>query len=105
MNITINIPDRDWYTLAEKADMTGVKISDVIVTAMRSVIDTNPRRIILSERVTELVKADVPDPVIAQRLGITVQHAAELRRAAGLKPVKFRRQDWERELLEGSHAA
>lgn len=105
MNITINIPDRDWYALAEKADTSGVKISDVIVTAMRSVIGDNPRRLILSDRVIELVKAGIPDPVIAQRLSITVQHTAQIRRGAKLKPVKFRREDWERELLEGSNAA
>lgn len=105
MKVTIDIPDRDWYLIAGRAETAGVKVADLLYTAARNLVANNPERTLTRDRVAELVNQGIPDPVIAHRMSLSVAHVAELRRAAHLKPVKFRRAHWEHELLERNNVA
>lgn len=86
--------------MAGKAEKSGVKVADLIVTAIRSVVADNPRRIVLRDQVENLVKQGIPDPVISHRLRISITQVGSMRRALNLKPIKFRREMWEHELME-----
>lgn len=105
MKVTINIPDRDWYLMASRADKNGIKVSDLIEHAVQSITNVDPRRVLTRDQVTQLVEQGIPDPVIAHRLHLTIAHVAQIRRAAGMKPVRFRREHWEHELLAKDEAA
>lgn len=105
MKVTINIPDRDWYEMAGRAEKNGMKVSDLIEHAVQSITNTDPRRLLTRDHVTRMVEEGVPDPVIAHRLHLTIAHVAQIRRAAGMKPVRFRRENWDHELITKADAA
>lgn len=98
MKITLTIPDREWYALSGKAEKSGVKIADLVAAAVVGLVHDNPSRVVLRDQVQHLVERGIPDPVIAHRLRIAVDHARKVRRELGLKPVRFRREQWEQEL-------
>lgn len=98
MKIAVNIPDQEWYLIAGKAERAGVKISDIIGAAVRSLVADNPQRVVLRDQVQTLVEKGIPDIVISHRTHVGLDHVRKVRRELGLQPVKFRREDWEQEL-------
>ncbi|WP_315106312.1 hypothetical protein [uncultured Microbacterium sp.] len=98
MKLALNIPDREWFELAGRADRANTRLDDLIVSAVRGLLEDSPRRTAMGDRVHDLVLQNVPDPVIAHRLQVPVEHVRVLRRSHGLRPVKFRREEWEQEL-------
>ena len=97
MKVTVNIPDREWFDLATEAERRGVKVGDMLAARLRGTPSSTYRPIVLRDRVTLLVEKGIPDPVIAERLGESLEVVRSVRRKAGLKPNRFRRERWEHE--------
>lgn len=98
MKIAMTIPDREWYALAGKAEKAGVKIADLVQAAIVSLVHDNPSRMVLRDQIQHLVEQGIPDPVISYRLRIAIEHVRKVRRDLGLKPIRFKREQWEKEL-------
>lgn len=98
MNVTVTIPDREWYALAGRAEKSGVRVADLIGAAVRGLTADNPQRVVLRDQVQNLVENGIPDIVISHRLNVGLDHVRKVRRSLGLRPVKFRRETWEHEL-------
>lgn len=95
MRITLDLPDKQWAALVDVADRQQVKVNDLIA---RSVLSLIPREIPARERIPDLVRAGLPDAVIAERLRVLKSFVAEVRRAHSLPPNRFDRGAWEHEL-------
>lgn len=99
MKVTVNVDDRDFWQLANRAEKEGVKVADVIAALFRTANGVTAfHPVVLRDKVAELVDAGIPDPVIAHRLGEQLGQVRAARRSLGLPAVKFRREDWEHEL-------
>ena len=98
MKLALNIPDREWFELTGRAEKTNTRLQDLIITAVRGLLEDTPRKTTMGDRVRDLVADGIPDPVIAHRLNVPVEYVRSLRRRAGLEAVKFRREQWEQEL-------
>jgi hypothetical protein len=87
MNVKpVLIPEIIWGKLATVADDRGVSVEDILVAAVRQIIDPAT----VEERIVDLVRAGWPDRVIAGKTGELVARVATVRRAANLPPNKFR---------------
>ena len=91
VKITVEIPDREFWSLAERAEGRGVKVADLVRAAARDLarVASQPKDV-----VRDLVKAGLPDGEISIRTGMTVQTVANHRRGLGLPPN--RRAAWVR---------
>ena len=101
MKVTVNIDDRDFWALANKAEQQGVKVADLLAAMFRTgtaVPARGMRPVVLRDKVAELIDAGIPDPVIAHRLGEPLEMVRSVRRQLGLRPVRFDRRRWEHEL-------
>lgn len=101
MKVTVNIDDKDFWALANKAEQQGVKVADLLGAMFRGgqhVHARGVRPVVLQDKVAELVDRGVPDPVIAHRLGEPLEMVRSVRRRLGVGPVKFDRRRWEDEL-------
>jgi hypothetical protein len=81
VKITIDVPDREWWTLADLAERRGVKVSQMVKLTL-----TTNHTITQLDVIRSLVDAGLPDADIADRLGLTVMYVAGKRRWMGLKP-------------------
>lgn len=98
MKVSVTIPDREWYALAGKAERAGVKIADLVTAAVVGLVNENPSRTVMRDQIQHLVEQGIPDPVIAHRLRVAIEHVRKVRRDLGLKPIRFKREQWEHEL-------
>lgn len=90
MKVTIDIPDRNWAQLVERAESHGLRIADLIRVAINDAI---PNRMPFPEQVLHLVKAGFPDARIAERFGVTNNAIKTIRLKAGLPANRFVRTD------------
>lgn len=98
MKVTLDIDDKDFWLLANRAERQGVKVADLLVGMIRAGRGLGKARpVVFRDRVAELVNAGIPDPVIAHRLGEPIGAVGVARRSIGLKPVRFVRSEWEHE--------
>lgn len=98
MKVTLDIDDKDFWLLANRAERQGVKVADLLVGMIRAGRGLGKARpVVFRDRVAELVAAGIPDPVIAHRLGEPIGAVGVARRSIGLKPVRFVRSEWEHE--------
>lgn len=99
MKVTVEIPDKIGWVLAGQAERHGMKvgqmIAHMIITAHKPAPDGSA--LSLRERVRREWEKGVPDPVIAHRLGFTLETIRRHRRTLG-NPNRFRRERWEHEL-------
>lgn len=99
MKVTVNIDDREFWKLANRAEREGVKVADLISAIFRTAQDVKALRpIVFRDKVAELVDRGIPDPVIAHRLGEPLQAVRVARRSLKLPAVKFKRERWQHEL-------
>ena len=90
MKVTVDIPDREWAVLLDRAEANGLKVPELLHMAIRSVFPhTRP----MGEDVLILVRAGFPDRQVAERLGVTNAVVQRLRRKAGLPANRFARSD------------
>lgn len=87
MRVVVEIPDRQWALLVDRADAHGLRVSDIVLAGIESVM---PHRRPLGADVVSLVKAGMPDGLIAERLGVVQGTVAKIRRRAGLPANHFR---------------
>lgn len=80
--MNVNVPTPVWARMVNVAEARGVKVEDILVAAIVEV--TKPRN--RKERVLELVRAGLPDAVIAERTGELKNYVGAARRAAHLPP-------------------
>lgn len=103
MKVTVNVDDRDFWQLANRAEREGVKVADLIAAVFRSAGGVHAYHpVVLRDKVAELVDAGIPDPVIAHRLGEPLEQVRSARRGLRLKAVRFRREQWDHELSRPS---
>lgn len=88
MKIVVNIPDREWAILVDRAEAHGLRVPDLIHAGIRSVM---PHRLPLGEDVLQLVRAGFPDALIAERLGVPNATVQGIRRRAKLPANRFSR--------------
>lgn len=88
MKIVVNIPDREWAVLVDRAEAHGLRVPDLIRAGIQSVM---PHRLPLGEDVLRLVRAGFPDALIAERLGVPNQTVQRIRQRAGLPANRFSR--------------
>lgn len=83
MRIVVELPDREAWALASRAEARGVKVADLIRAAARDLarVSSRPRDV-----VGELVRLGLPDGEISIRTGMTVGTIANHRRSLGLPP-------------------
>lgn len=86
MRVVVNIPDRDWAVLVDRAEAHGLKVPDVILAAIHQVM---PHRRPVGEDVLRLVRAGFPDALVGERLGIDKSAVARIRQRAGLPANRF----------------
>lgn len=99
MKVTLDIDEKDFWVLANRAERQGVKVADLLVGMIRAGRGMGKARpVVFRDRVAELVAAGIPDAVISHRLGETKEAVGIARRSIGLKPVRFVRSQWEHEL-------
>lgn len=81
MRVVVELPDKEAWALAERAEKRGVKISDLIRAAARDLVrvSSKPRDVI-----GDLVRVGLPDGEISIRTGLTPASVARHRRALGL---------------------
>lgn len=94
----MNLDPRDVWRLQTVAERRGVKVAAILRAAIRDAVAGEVPATV-EDKVGDLVDRGVPDIVIARRLGVGLEYARKVRRGMGLRPVKFRREDWEHELL------
>lgn len=82
---SVILPDTIWGRIISVAEDRGVTVEDILVAAVRQIIDPAT----VEERIIDLVRAGWPDKVIAGKTGELVNHVAAVRRSAGLPPNKF----------------
>ena len=85
--MNVNVPTQVWARMVNVAEARGVKVEDILVAAIVDI--TKPRN--RKERVLELVRAGLPDAVIAERTGELKNYVSETRRAAHLPPNRQQR--------------
>lgn len=99
MKVTVNIDDRDFWQLANRAEREGVKVADLLAAMFRTAGGMKQYApVVFRDHVAELAHAGIPDPVIAHRLGQPLESVRAARRALGITAVKFRREHWVHEL-------
>jgi len=99
MKVTVNVDDRDFWQLANRAEKEGVRVADLLAALFRTAKDVRSfRPVVFRDKVGELVERGIPDPVIAHRLGESLESVRSARRGLGLPAVRFRREAWEHEL-------
>lgn len=86
------LPERVWGRLASAADHRGVTVADLLTVAVEGLIATKRRD--SRERLLSEIRAGVPDPVVAHRLGVPVEAVRRERRALGMRAPKFDRRAW-----------
>jgi hypothetical protein len=94
MRVVLNLPDKHWAALVDIADKQAVKVNELIA---RTILTLIPREIPARDRIPGLVKAGLPDAVIAERLNVRKAFVAEVRRAYGMPPNRFDRAAWDDE--------
>lgn len=80
--MNVNVPTTVWARMVNVAEARGVKVEDILVAAIVEV--TKPRN--RKERVLELVRAGLPDAVVAERTGELKNYVGDTRRKAHLAP-------------------
>ncbi len=76
----IHVPEPVWGRLASLADDRGVQIEDLLTAAIISI--TQPQTV--REQILQMVRAGLPDAVIADHIGYTLSQVAVVRRSAKL---------------------
>lgn len=106
MKVTVEVPDRMGWVLAGYAERRGITVGEMIAGMLARTYRPNAEGVALSirDRVRAEWERGAPDPVIAHRLQLPTGTVAANRRALGLKAHRFRREQWEHELL-GKDAA
>lgn len=98
MKVTVNIDDKDFWQLANRAERDGVKVADLLVAVFRSANGLKQfKPVVFRDKVAELAHAGIPDPVIAHRLDASLDSVRLARRSMGIRAVRFRRELWEHE--------
>lgn len=100
MKVTVEIPDRIGWALTDHAEARNTNLSRMITGMVLKAFTPTatgaaPSRV---DRVVTEWSKGAPDPVIAHRLGETLESVRAARRSRGLKPHKFDRRKWEHEL-------
>jgi hypothetical protein len=83
----VTIPEAVWGKLASAAEMRGVTVEDVLVSAISSVTEPQSTR----ERVLAMVRAGLADATIADHVGLLLYQVAQIRRNAHLPANTFGR--------------
>lgn len=100
MKVTIEIPDRIGWALTDHAEARNMRLAEMITGMVLKAFTptaTGSAPSLADRVVTEWSKG-TPDPVIAHRLGETLDSVRAARRSRALKPHKFDRRKWEHEL-------
>lgn len=100
VRVQVEIPDRLGWVLASRAEARGMRVGELIAGMLTNAYRPTPdgRAPSMRDRVHVEWEKGIPDPVIAHRLGERVDAVRLARRSLGLKPHKFRREQWEHEL-------
>lgn len=100
MKIQVEIPDRLGWVLASRAEARGMRVGEMVAAMLVRAYRPSPegRAPSMRDRVQVEWEKGAPDPVIAHRLGERVDAVRIARRSLGLKPHKFRREQWVHEL-------
>lgn len=106
MKVTVEVPDRMGWVLAGHAERKGVTVGVLIAGMLQRAYRSRPDGAMMTtrERVRSEWELGAPDPVIAHRLQMNVDTVRAHRRALRLVAHRFRREQWEHELL-GKDAA
>lgn len=100
MKIEIDIPDPIFFQLGEIAESKDIKISWLIVHAIRDLLGAETTRLAVArarrERVVALAREGLPDVVICERTGETRDYVATNRRRAGIPATRSGRITHER---------
>lgn len=101
MKVTVEVPDRMGWVLAGDAQRRGMSTAQMIadMLARKYQTDANGVALSLRDRVRAEWENGAPDPVIAYRLDLATGTVARIRRKLGLQANRFRREQWEHELL------
>lgn len=94
MRVSFDIDDHDWSRLRLRADSMGINVEDLVAEAVKRAV---PTEFVLAEKILHSVGQGLPDPVIAERFGVSKGHVANVRRRAGLPANKFNRIRWDAE--------
>ena len=87
MNVRpVMLPEPIWGRLATIAHDRETTIEDLLVAAVKQIIDPAT----IEERIVDLARAGWPDKVIASKTGALVGRVAKIRRDAGIPANKFR---------------
>lgn len=86
MKVTIDIPDREWALMVERAESHGLRVAELIRAAINDAI---PNRMPFPEQVLHLVRAGFPDARIAERFGVPNNAVKTIRLKAGLPANRF----------------
>jgi len=81
MRVVVDIPDREWAQLVNRAEEHNLRISELLRAAIEEAV---PAERPLKIRILELVAAGYPDAVIAHHVGVTNRAVSDARRKAGL---------------------
>jgi hypothetical protein len=89
MRVTVDIPDSVWWRASQRAENEGIRVADVIHTAVLNMagqesvrqIQTRARR----NAVVALALEGHPDKAICEYTGEDREYVARVRRTAGIK--------------------
>lgn len=83
---TVTIPLHVWGRLASEADQRGVRVEDILVAAINSVLKRSLREAV----VVGLAVAGHPDRVISELTGNSPKYVRQARKSAGIKRERER---------------
>jgi len=86
--LTITIDDRDWWTLAGKAERDGLKTDELVGLMLIQAIRTQVGGKELDSNVENLWEDGLTDGEMSVTLGIPKSRVADIRRRLGLSPNK-----------------
>ena len=89
MKIELDVTPEQWWVLTSEAESLNCTVTDLVITVYaRTKTGRETRR----QSIEVLHSAGMSDAAIGQRLGLTTQAVATVRRRLGLKPHSRRRE-------------
>lgn len=91
MKVTLTFGDVMGRELLRIADEDHVRVTDVIFRTVKQLVGS---RLPLRDRIPVMVRAGLPDAVIAQRLNVSHEFVAKVRRRSGLRSNRMDHDLW-----------